>query len=281
LKELSVYLKKCIEETLIGESSFLDCVIENIKSERREHAKADVTTSRALAKELEDVTRALNDERQKWDALRAKNDAGLREGLEEQIAREEDEALAFDEHWESPGMLAKFNVPSHKLIALREEAHALLVARDFDAATGVAAEVRTLERAEADAASKRMAAAYKSARARFGDRFKRQVEALHAAHQRQLYTIVASEGRAVSGFEQRIRHLKRVKEFADIETKRISAMRKVEPVRKVAVPECQLIAPLGRLLLPPLKTLSHPLRKTEAGLDVIDGYTERADRTDK
>jgi Arc/MetJ family transcription regulator len=272
LRILTAYLKQCIQENLIGESSYVDWIIANIKEERSQAtAKTLTSMSERISTELNKVTSALNTERSRWKKIRDQCDRELTQALNNQLGIQEAEEQALNENWSSERKRAKFNNPSQKLIALREEAHALLVARNFTDAKTVAAEVQKLELTEAEAAYNSMLTSYKLARSNLEQKFQRQKEALQAAYQAQVCSVCALEERAVMGFEQRMRHLIRVKEFTDLEAKKKSHRTVIVPVRKVPVTECAPIALLGRLVLPPLKIESRARRNTEAGLEVVDG----------
>jgi hypothetical protein len=179
--------------------------------------------------------------------------------------------LGFNEKWSSETTQARFNKPSPKLIALRQQAHAFLIAREFEEAAALAADIRRLEADEAEEASTRMLQDYKHARERLEERFDIERRGICRSYEAKLSTVATVEGREVQGLEKRIRYLTRAKEFADIETKRMSRRVQSAPVRKIPVAApAEPIVPLARLVLAPLRTVTRMKKATEDGLMVAD-----------
>jgi hypothetical protein len=246
-------------------------VIENIKAERDQAAKNYTTPSEAVAKELLKAESALETHRAKWRTKRAEVESLHTLSLKKLNMEHEISELEFNEKWSSPSTQTRFNKPSPKLIAMRQHAHALLIARDFDGASSLAGLIRKIEDDEATEASNRMLQEYKLAHDRLDERFDIERRGISRAYEAKLSTVVVVEAREVQGLEKRIRYLTRAKEFADIETKRLIRRVQSAPVKRMPVAgPAEPIIPLARLALAPLRTVTRVKRIQEDGLEVAD-----------
>lgn len=154
-------------------------------------------------------------------------------------------------------MQQRFNKPSAKLIELRQNAHALLAAHQFEDAEYVACQIEKLEEYETSEAAYKMQKEYKRAHETLQNKFESDKQAMKDSYETKMNGILASEASDLHPYEQRIDNLNKMKNNLQIEMKINAKNRKKEEEKKVPIiVKAPSLSPNAKLKLPPLKSLT-------------------------
>ena len=259
--ELRVYLDMCVKEGMIGEGSYVQCVIDNIKQEVKE-SRGSAPAVEKLDEEIQKAEAIYAEKKQTWKKrkhiLEVEKDVALK-GLEAQF---EEKVADLDEEWNSEKKRDKYNKPSLELMSMRQQALAYMRMRQFHDAQAIADLIAKRERQETREASKRMNRDYKAAQERLQAKMEADRATLAENYDSRMSGIITAEKQDLRPYEQRIQNLKK---------SRKEALRRSQPIKEGImerkVPVMTNTGPIvlhAKLRLPPLR-LSGTGRRTRMG----------------
>lgn len=259
LSELKPYLEMCISQNMIGESSFMDATIQNIKAETRAPPpKKENNYEQKLNKTQEILEKRKENWQKKKNALK----------IEEQLALEnldlrlQDELEKLEEDWNSERMQTQFNKPSPKLIAMRQHAIKMISAHEFEEAKLLAIQIQKQEDAETNEASVRMNLAYRTSRQKLVTRFENEKESVKLQFESKFYALEHTENEDLHGYKKRIQSLQKSKETAELhkDKKEDIGIQKKIPIFTSAPP----ITLNAKLKLPPLGAVNRRISSSQS-----------------
>ena len=257
IAELKVYLDKCVKEGMIGESSYVEWIIENIKEEMKGSGGEKNDREEKVGEELKKVEEKYNERKAMWkrqmEVLQVEKKVAL-QALEEQY---EEKIARLDEEWQSEKMHEKYGRPSVQLMTMRGQALAYLKSHQFSDAQAVADLVARQEKQEIADASKRMRKDYQAAIDRLQKKMMADKAAVAESYDAKMNGIVTAQNQELRPYEQRIENLKRTKKEV---TRRSLPGRDTSTERRM--PVTTKTGPViihARLNLPPLRQ-SGPVR---------------------
>jgi hypothetical protein len=212
MRRLDRYLKRCITENLISESSYMALVIDQVKSDRAEGQRQEAAPLERIVDEITIYQDRLTEERKKWttqrDSLNLTRDNAFII-LSSRMMTEEERLKA---EWQSEPMKIRYNRPSRELEDSRARVNELLKAHDFEGAQEQAKLVAKLQRKEEKVAAERMERDYKIAWGKLYSHYTKETEALQAFWARQLRINRSAESRLVRGIQMRLKYLKKLRD---------------------------------------------------------------------
>jgi hypothetical protein len=255
LIELKKLLNVCIEKGLIGESSYVQCIIEGIKDERKEASQSKNLTLERVSERLAEAEDEFQRRKNRWETQKAILDTEKCVLLDNIDLKFEEQTAALTCEWNSDHMQAKYNKPSSKLIQMRHHARSLMVARRFDEAAMLAKEIAKREAIETEEAARKMAEGYQQASLRLRQQFDLEKQGLSANFETKLMGILRAEESNLRPLTQRIEKIQKIKLDSETALKRSRASSaKQDPVKKT-VPVSTRHEPIiieAKLKLPPL-----------------------------
>ena len=268
-------LKKLMNETIkkgyITESAYLEDKINKLK-EAHSSSKPDAQDPEELKNRMEQANEQLERIDKRVDDKLKQIDVEEMQAMFEFEEKFKYEEMKLDEDWNSEKMQNKFNKPSAKLIALRNEARVNLAAHRFNDAILIANEIAQLEEIETDEASKKMGEAYKTAVQKFEQKYNHEKEQISNSFEMKRQRCEQEREHlrrpVISRMEKlntQITQIEKEKERAQRQQVREQTLRGIQNVnnnKKKGIPQCPPIVLDGKLKLPPLTTNQKPRTKS-------------------
>lgn len=251
--ELKKYLNMCVEAGLIGESSYMQCIIEGVKDERKGVAAQRGMTLEKMNEKLAEAEEKYEKRKSEWENQKAILDTEKELSLEDLEMRYQEEAAKLDEEWNSEHMQSKFNKPSAKLLEMRHNARLLLNAHRFEEAALVADEIEAREAMETEEAALRMRQEYTQANDRLRQKFEADRQVLLDTFQVKRNGIVRAEEANLRPLSQRIEKYQKMKTESEHAARRNrTALARPATARKMVSTRHAPILIEEKLKLPPL-----------------------------
>ena len=275
LMELKHYLDLCVEKGLIAEGSYVQCIIEAIKDERKEKARVKDNSIEKVTQRLQECENQFERRKNNWENQKSIMQVDKQLQNEDLELRYQEEAIKLDEEWNSEKMQQKFNKPSPQLIEMRHNARSLLATHRFEEAAQVAEEIAKREAFETEEAARRMSQAYQAATTRLREKFELERETMDDQFRTKYSALLRAEETNLRPLSQRIEKYKNLKEDAEMAQKRSkSSYGRPKSTRKpvLVTSKHPPIVLDAKLKLPPLSKAGNKgqIRDTKSALaDII------------
>lgn len=251
IQTLGRYLKQCVNENYISESSYVKCILDDVKHERDERSQREDTDVARLSAQLEFSQDQYERHEEHW-----KHEQNLLESEREIAIRNVDlkyeQALSdLKEEWNSEKAAAKFNKPSGKLIELRQHAKTLLNAHRFDEVNELLKFITEQEQKETEEATYEMNKAYHESLDRLKQTFDQEKDVVEQSYNMKLLKIQKDQEADLRPIKQRVDSLTRMRDSLIME-KKSRAKRKTPVTRSQPVKSTKPLVINSKLKLAPL-----------------------------
>lgn len=204
-------LSRCVDSNLIGESSYVSCMLENVIDERDQRSVKQDLTLVKLEADLEDAQEKLEARVEKWnkqkEILACQKDVELQE-----LDLKFTEQFHFlQAEWDSEKAANKYNKPSAHLISLRQQAKIFLEAHQFKDADDFAHKIREQEELETKEAIMRMRSAFAQANDKLCEKIEKDRQSIEDSFSKKMESLIKAENSNLYPVKNRIANLTKLK----------------------------------------------------------------------
>jgi hypothetical protein len=210
LSVLRPITKKAVEDGLIGETAYLNWIMDRIKLLLRIGKPPSDFEEKRLQR-VEEANQDLADKRQRFSSARGQAESERDVKLQELELLYNQQCEKLGAHWRSEAAYSKFNHPSKPLVEARKLFKMKLLAKQYDEAGILADHVHVLEQREAEVAADHMEAAYKEQADRLLRRFERDQDEVRRQFQMKIVKLDAEEKKEMIPLDRRINKLEAMK----------------------------------------------------------------------
>jgi hypothetical protein len=287
-------LARCVPRGYVEEGMHVKGVIDSLRREREDAARLNLldAAEEDIDERLGKAIAVRNGEEWNWKNQLAQLDAEKELAIVELKLKCQDARDALDEMWSTEKFKNKYNKPS-RFIELRRTARRLLGCHRFEESTRIVDEIKTLEKSEAQEATKWMAAGYQRAVNRINAKFENDLDTLHSMFMTRRNQILRSKNARMMPVTRKVNKYTQKKEAPEEQQKRKSKPKLASSPKRIGR-QTTIAAKSAKLQLPPIgtakrknspfavarpKTAITVRQAKSSGSDLPDGRRSRLART--
>jgi len=253
------YLNQCIKENMIEEAAYIKSIIDKLKKDHAELQKfLSLESVEEIQHKLDNAEKELDITKVNWDRKRNILDADCEIALENAKLKHNESVERLNIEWQSPSCISRYNHPSHKLIALRQQAKKFMSNHMFNEAAIIANQIASLEKGEIAKATSRMQKDFQNELAKLDDQYHKDIQSIRQQFLTKINDFETSKERSFLPVENRITKIINQKKGVDRVLKKTTVEMKAKKAdlnTKAIKLKNPNVLNHNRLLLTPLSTM--------------------------